>query len=527
MQEQEGSNLEMEEQEIRDQNKVQETAPRPKYDLKYANRSLILFALLAALVLYVDIMLTPSLPTIATQYKVDPAQVSLILSLYTVFGTALNPLVGKLGDIYGKKKILMIVLISYSVMVTTTSFAPDFNILLISRTLQGVGLSIFPLAFSLVREQFPRERVPKAQGLLSAMFGVGTAVGLVVGALVANSYGWQANYHIATPLIIVITILIFLTIKESIYKTTMKLDYIGATLLGLALSMIVFGLSEGSSWGWTSWPILVLIIGGILLFVPLVPYERRIQGAILDFKLLKIRNVVVSNGIGLTFGMSMFLAFQALSYQLELPSPVGYNFDILTTGLHFLPLAIGMLLVTYPVGALIAKYGAKPFLILGNIIGAIGFFLISTATNTTEIAIFLLIGSMGLGMLAVSMQNLLVLTVRTQEMGLATSMNTVFRNVGSSLGAPIAGSLIATYTATYMVKVVQGKASVVVPMVLPTLQAFQYAYYIAAIAFVASLVLSLFAMEIMGKRAKIKDTLSDTDTMGDNLKSADKSAGTI
>ena len=154
-----------------------------QFDLKYANRNLILFALLAASVMYIEIMLTPSLPDIQKYYGVTYGQVSLILALYTVFGTAINPIVGKLGDIYGKKKILVYVLISYCVMVTLTSFAPNFNVLLISRTFQGIGLGIFPLAFSLVREEFPRNLVPKAQGLLSAMFGAGLALGLPLGAL--------------------------------------------------------------------------------------------------------------------------------------------------------------------------------------------------------------------------------------------------------------------------------------------------------------------------------------------------------
>ena len=150
---------------------MEETVAKPKFDLKYANRNLILFALLAASVMYIEIMLTPSLPSIQKQFGVTYGQVSLVLALYTVFGTAINPIVGKLGDIYGKKRILMIVLALYCVMVTLTSFAPNFNVLLISRTFQGVGLGIFPLAFSLVREQFPRKLVPRAQGLLSAMFG--------------------------------------------------------------------------------------------------------------------------------------------------------------------------------------------------------------------------------------------------------------------------------------------------------------------------------------------------------------------
>lgn len=470
------------------------------FDLAYANRNLVLFSLLAASVMYIEIMLTPSLPSIENQYHVTIAQVSLILSLYTVFGTAINPLVGKLGDMYGKKKILTYVLISYSVMVTITSFAPNFNILIISRTFQGVGLGIFPLAFSLVREQFPRNLVPRAQGMLSAMFGAGLALGLPVGAFVANSYGWKTNYHIATPFVIALTVLIVIVVKESPYRNPdAKMDYAGSGILGAALALVVLGLSEGSYWGWTSVPVLGLILVGLVLFVPLVPYEMRLkEAAVLNFAQLRIRNVLVSNVIGVITGMGMLLAFQSIVFQLEEGKPVGYGFNIFMTGLYLLPLAIVMLVVAYPVGILISRVGVKLFLISGSVIGAIGFLLLARANSAIEIAEYLSIASVGLAFLFVSMQNLLVLSVKPQEMGLVTSMNTVFRNVGQSLGAPVAGSILSTFTFAVVVD------SIVVHP--PTALAFQYTYYIAAATFVVGIVISLLGREVMGKKAKSEFT---------------------
>ena len=465
------------------------------FDRSYANRILLLFALLAAFVMYVDIMLTPSLPSISKQYGISDAEASLIISLYTVFGTALNPLVGKLGDIYGKKKILTYVLVFYSIMVATTSFAPTFNILLLTRTFQGIGLSIFPLAFSLVREEFPRDLVPRAQGLLSAMFGAGAAAGLPFGAFLANSYGWQANYHVALPFIAVLTILIVIFVKESVFKNpTAKMDYIGAGVLGASLGMLVFGVSQGSAWGWNSIPVLALLLVGAALLVPLVMYERRIKFPVLNLKMLGNRNVFISNIVGFVFGMAMFIAFFALSFKLEYPPPAGFNFDIFTTGLYLLPLAISLLIVTYPVGILISKYGVKPFLYLGSAIGAFGFYLLSAAMSATQIAAYLVVASVGLGMLMVATQNLLVLTVKREEMGLATSMNVVFRNAGSSLGAPIAGSLLSTFAIS---EVVNGQL-----FSIPQNVAFQYSYYFAVAGFIVSLIICLFAREVIGKKVK-------------------------
>jgi MFS family permease len=466
----------------------------PAFSRAYANRVMALLALLAAFVLYVDIMLTPSLPLIAADYHVTIAQVSLVLSLYTVFGTAINPVVGKLGDIMGKKKILIYVLVIYVVTVGTTSIAPNFTELLISRTVQGIGLGIFPLAFSLVREEFPREMVPRAQGLLSAMFGAGAALGLPLGGLVANSYGWRANYHIALPFIAILTVLIYMTVRESSFKNpNAKLDYVGAAWLGVALGASVFGLSEGSTWGWTSPSVLILVFGGFGSMVPLALYERGILEPVLNLKLLRRRNVLVSNMIGIVSGMALFLAFQSITYKLELPQPSGYGFDILQTAFYLLPLALAILIVAYPVGILISRYGVKPFLFVGSVVGAIGFLLLSTATSAIGIATYLVVVSAGMGVMMVATQNLLVLSVERREMGLATSLSIVFRNVGSSLGAPIAGSLLSTFVVTYLV----GGQRVT----LPTGTAFEYAYYIAVAGFAVSFVLALFAQEVIGKAA--------------------------
>jgi MFS family permease len=465
-----------------------------QFDQAYANRVLILFALLAAFVLFVDIMLTPSLPKIASDYGVTIAEVSLVISLYTVFGTAVNPVIGKLGDIAGKKRVLIFVLIIYCVMVSITSFTNNFTLLLASRTVQGIGLGIFPLAFSLVREEFPREMVPRAQGILTAMFGAGAGFGLPIGAFIANSYGWQTNYHVALPFIVALTILIYFTVRESsITDPNARLDYVGAVWLGAALGAIVFGLSEGSTWGWTSAAVLGLVFGGFAFLIPLTLYERRVSEPILNLQLLGIRNVMVANVLAITSGTALFIAFQAITFQLELSPPAGYGFDILTTGIYLLPLAIAILVVAIPLGRVVPKYGVKPFLYGGAVLGGLGFYLISTATTASLIAAYLVVASAGMGMLLVPTQNLLVLSVKRREMGLTTSLNTVFRNMGSSLGAPVAGSLMSTFVVSY---ILGGH-----PISLPSQAAFHYSYYIAVGIFAVSFVVALFAQEVFGKNA--------------------------
>ena len=174
----------------------------PLHDLRYARRSLVLFGLMVLLVYYIEMMMTASIPKILIEYHESLGKVSLILALYTIFGVALIPVVGKLGDIHGKKKVLMYVLVAYSIMVVSTSLTPNFTWLLISRTFQGVGITISPLALTLAREQYPRKMIAKAQGLISGMIFAGIGLGLSDGALVSEYWGWQTNYHIDAPKIV-------------------------------------------------------------------------------------------------------------------------------------------------------------------------------------------------------------------------------------------------------------------------------------------------------------------------------------
>lgn len=192
--------------------------PGEEYDLKYAYKAMVILASLATIVMYIEGMLIPSLTEIEKDFGVGENQVSWVLSAYLLSGTVLLPVVGKLGDIYGKKRVLSIVVLFYAIAVTMTSLSPNFTALIIFRSIQGIGLTMFALAFSLIREEFPRELIPRAQGLVSAAFGIGAAISLPIGAYISQYYGWQTTYHTAIPFVLLVTYLIFTQIRESRYR---------------------------------------------------------------------------------------------------------------------------------------------------------------------------------------------------------------------------------------------------------------------------------------------------------------------
>ena len=467
-------------------------AGEPSFDRAYANRALVLLSLIAAFMLYVNVMLTPALPKIVAEYGVSIAQASLLISLYLVLGIAVIPIFGKLGDIYGKKRVMIYILVAYIAASAITSVAPNFNLVLISRFVQGIGLGAVPLCYSLAREQFPRSMVPRAQGLISAVQVAGGAFGVLGGALVTNSLGWQRNYDLAVPCIFLLTVLVFFAVKESTSrKPGVKLDYLGAAWLGASLTAIVLGLSEGSSWGWTSAPVLGLLIGGLVVIVPLALYEKGVTEPVLDLELLGERNVMVSNFLIMAYGLSLGIGFQAVTYGLQEPSPSGFGISIVETGLYLLPFVVVMLPVAYAVGSVISKYGVKQFLYLGSAVSAVGFLVLSTYSSPEQIGVYLAVCAAGGGMMVVSVQNLLVLSIKKGEMALGTSLNTVFRYVGQTLGTALAGALLSTYVASYTL----GNHL----LVLPTRASFQYCFYAAIVVLIVTGSLVLFSREVMGK----------------------------
>jgi len=473
-----------------------------EYDRHYTNRVMMLLALIVVIVMYVEGMLTPSLPSIASGFKISVSQVSLVLSSYLVGGVALTPIVGKLGDIYGKKKILSVSLIVYAIFVSVTGFSPNFTFMVVSRAIQGIGLTILPLGMSLIREEFPKDMIPKAQALISAMFGAGFAVSLPLGSFVSNDFGWRWTYHSAVPFVIAATVVALIVIKESKYKRPqVKIDYVGATLLATVLGLFVFALSEGPVWGWTSTKVIGMFATSAILVAPLILFEFRYTKkggeALLNFRLLSERNVMVTNVAVTVSGMGMFLAMQALTYRFELPAPDGLGKSILGTGISLVPFALGMLVFAPITGQFISRVGVKPFAVLGSVVAALGFLFQALIPSYTITMLLEFVTGAGLSIVNASVINFLILTVDPKDMGLATGMNGTFRSVGSAIGAPTAGSLLSTFTALYTVGYVGGHP---ITRVLPSHLAFYYAFIIAAATFVVGIVTILFGKEVLGKR---------------------------
>ncbi|MCI4343742.1 MAG: MFS transporter [Thermoplasmata archaeon] len=443
-------------------------APARVYDTRYSGIVLGILAGMALMVTYVETMVLPAFSNFESFFRVtDASTIAWILSAYLLVGVVVTPIFGKLGDIYGKKRMLLIAMGVYTVAVSIAGFTPNIGaaiglsrpnqiyVLIGVRALQGVGMAMFPLGFAMLPEVFPPAKVGQAQGILSGMFAGGAALGLVGGGWIAQNYGWQLTYHTVIPVAIIVFVLAALLIRESTVRAARKIDFPGVASLGFGLSFLMLGITEGAYWGWTN--LTGGSVAGVTVGVPeffvvalaafafFLWWEPRAPSPIVSFKELRARNIWVSNLNGVIVGMSMFLMFTILVILGEYPSP-GFGLGEFNAALMLVPAVIGMMVFGPFLGRMISRFGPKPVMLLGFVlitIGSLGLLAFNRTNYEVAVAaIPIMVGNVGV---LISMSNIIVLSVDPRTMGVHTGMNQTFRNLGSALGPVLVTSILASY----------------------------------------------------------------------------------
>ncbi|WP_461865148.1 MFS transporter [Thermococcus sp.] len=472
-----------------------------EYDLKYARKAMLVVVILPLLVMYTEAMLTPALPTIQKEFAINPNDVSWILTIYLLVGTVSAAVMGKLGDMYGKKKMFLVALGFYTLGVILNGFAQSYQWLLVSRGIQGLGMAIFPLAFSLVREEFPPEMVPQVQGMISAMFGVGMVIALPLGAYVTQHWGWRWTYHSAAPFVVLMFFLAWKVLKESRYINPGKLDWLGTLLLIVAVVPTLVAVTRAPNVGWTARETLMLFGVAVVGMILLILWERKAENPLIPLNIISARNpAIVNMGIMFAaFGISMMS--QANTYIFQMKPPYGFGKTILQSGLLMTPMATVMLIIAPLAGKLMPKIGAKPLAVTGALIASGGLaFLSKYATQLSLwhfVGVITFIGA-GITLMNISLINVLVFSVPPRVMGVATGANSLFRNFGSTWGPAIAGTVMSTY---YTLLHIPG-----VPMAIkiPTSKAYEVLFGASATIYLFLALLSLAIVEVM-KEGKIRE----------------------
>ena len=447
---------------------------------------LAILSLIATMATYAETMLIPAIPDLIRDFHISYSTSSWLLTMYLLAGAVMTPIAGKLSDIHGRKKVLLIIMIIYAIGVSIAASSSTFYIMLIARAFQGVGMGMFPIAYTMIRSQFPRTKISIGQGIITSMYASGSVIGLVVGGTIIQYYGWHATFLTVIPISIalLITIWKFVNVKEDHnynnnnknnasmnknknndrrYKKIQRppLDIKGAITLAVAIVSILLVFTflqpsqgQGSAATFTipssassiihnNYSTVITIfftILGVSSFIGFILIEKRASSPLLDFALMANKPILLGNMIMLIVGLSMFLVMQTIPVLARSPQPIGFGDSVIKATQIQIPFSIILLVFGPASGFIISKMGSKTPMIAGTIITTIGFFAIY-AFHSTQLLVSmdLAIVSVGLSFAAVGVMNMIILASPPQSMGISTGMTSLIRIIGSAIGPAIAG----------------------------------------------------------------------------------------
>ncbi|NMM83850.1 MFS transporter [Rhodococcus sp. SRB_17] len=409
-------------------------------------------SLLAVVILLVEVIplaynfVTPALGEISAHFATS--NVGWVITIVTLVLAAATPVVGKLGDIYGKKKMMVVSAGVFAVGSLIAAIAPTFEIFLLGRGLQGAGMAILVLAYGLIRDIMPPSLIPVAVGFVATGMGASTILGPIIGGSLIDHFGYTGVFWAQLIHVIVAGAAVAFLVPETTLRTPAKLDVVGALILGLGAFVLLFGIGKAADWGYTSMEAIVTVGGGIAILIGWVFYERRPAEPLIDIDLLKLPAVAK------TMAASGFVQFVLVSHSMLIPMFVmtdpdlgfGYGFgaSALAVAVYTVPTGV-VSMISGPVsGHFSKKYGPAPMLVLGGIGLALGSVLLATFHDSAwELVLGQMVMGFGLGTASATLPNLMIRTVPAETQGIAGGMLNLSGSMGSALGSQLMIAILA------------------------------------------------------------------------------------
>ena len=393
-------------------------------------------------------MVAPALPEIQHDLGVTQTQVTWVLTVYLLTASIATPIVGRLGDMFGKERMLTVTLIAFGTGLLISALSHSIELLVIGRAVQGLGGAVFPLAFGIIRDEFPREKVATAIGVISATFGIGGGAGLVISGLIVDHLAYEWIFWLAFVVVAGALVATKLWVPESPVRAPARIDWGGAALMSAGLASVLLAVSEGNSWGWESGRTVGVLGGGVAILAIWAWFETRVDAPLVDMRMMRRRGVWTTNLTALLVGFGMFGSFILTPQFVQTPEIAGYGFGASVTeaGLFLLPSTVIMLIAGPVSGWLGTREPTRVPVLLGTITASCSFLWLALMHEQPwQIVFGVSLLGVGIGLSFAAMANLIVEAVKQSETGVATGMNTIMRTVGGALGGQIAASIVTAH----------------------------------------------------------------------------------
>ncbi|HVE36705.1 MAG TPA: MFS transporter [Nitrososphaeraceae archaeon] len=430
-------------------------------------------ALLIAM--YGETMLLPAIPDIIEEFDISYNTSSWILSAYLIAGAVATPLGGKLSDIYGRKKMVMIILIIYIIGITLGGIASNITFLIVARVIQGIGISMFPIAFGIIRDQFPVDKLAIGVGVFSSMFAAGSVVGLALGANIIENFGWRTTFFSIVFVAIGLWFIIRRYIddkQESVNlidlpeqlntpnsveklnvpneettkgKSQKNIDMKGTITLAVTVISLLMVLSYSQTNNIGNYQIAIFLCVGIASLGLFVIVEKKSKSPLVNFQLMANKTILSANIILVIAFLSMFTIFQTIPVLVRSPEPFGFGESVISTANIQLPFMIVFLLFAPSSGFIVSKLGNIKPTIIGSIVSALGFSsLFLFHSNGILVSTNLAIIAGGLSLMQVGGFDIVLQSTPRKFSGISLGMTVLFNLVGGSVGPAVAGIYMQT-----------------------------------------------------------------------------------
>ncbi|WP_200954544.1 MULTISPECIES: MFS transporter [unclassified Nocardioides] len=401
------------------------------------------------------------------------ANASWVVTVTLVAGAIAMPIAGRLGDLFGKQRVLAIsaglLVLGSLVCALSSTLVP----MLAGRLLQGLAMGFIPVGIALMREVTPPRLTATGIAAMSATLGVGGAIGLPLSAWIVQDFSWHALFWVSTVLAAVVALAVVVLVPHVRDAVPGRFDAVGAIGLAVGLVALLVAVSKGNEWGWAHGRTIGLAIAGVVVLLAWGSYELRVSDPLCDLRVSARRPVLLTNVAAVAIGFGMMAQAIVVPRLLLTPVETGYGLGqtLLATGLWLAPGGLVMMAFSPVSGRLIGLLGARITLMIGGTVLGLGYLFAVFLTDAPwQLMVANGITSAGVGIGYAAMPTLILESVPLAEAGSAVGINGLMRSIGTSVSAAV---MVAILTATTVD--LGGHA-------LPSAEAFRICFIVGAVA---------------------------------------------